>query len=300
MGALEPRERLGGPSRSPQTPRRFWGLDVTTLRSRASQRGFALLIVLWTMVMLALLSAQITGAGRSEAQLAASLRNAAQLEASADGAIDETMWHMLEGSGAQWQPGSGAYDLPEPSGLVHVTIEDERGKMDINQVPPQLIAALLSTLGADTASAKDISTAIADWRSQSAPGDAQNSVPPEYRMDGRAWGPPGQEFERLDELLLVRGVTPQLYQAALPYLTLDLEQAPWLQYASPLMLTALDKAKQTAGISVEAPDVRGPIVLRIEAAAIGHGGERFVRRVVMRLDGTLSGPAWKYRILEWE
>ena len=86
----------------------------------------------------------------------------------------------------------------------------------------------------------------------------------------------------------------------MPYLTLDLEQAPWLQYASPLMLTALDKAKQTAGISVEAPDVRGPIVLRIEAAAIGHGGERFVRRVVMRLDGTLSGPAWKYRILEWE
>ena len=263
-------------------------------------RGFALLIVLWTMVMLALLSAQVTGAGRAEAQLAASLRNAAQLEAAANGAIEETIWHMLDGSGAQWQPGAGDYDLPEPGALVHVTIEDERGKMDINQVPPQLIGALLSVLGADAASAKAISTAIADWRSQASPGDAQNSVPAEYRMDGRAWGPPGQEFERLDELLLVRGVTPQIYQAVLPYLTLDLEQAPWLQYASPLMLAALDKAKRTAGVSVEAADVRGPTVLRIEATAIGLGGERFRRRVLMRLDGTLSGPAWKYRMLEWQ
>ncbi len=264
------------------------------------QRGFALLIVLWTMVMLALLSTQITGAGRSEAQLAAALRNAAQLQAAADGAIDETIWHILDGNGAQWQPGDGAYDIKEPGALVHVTVEDERGKMDINQVPPQLMAGLFSVLGADAATAKALSTAVADWRSQSSPGDAESSVPPEYRMDGRAWGPPGQEFERLDELMLVRGMTPQMYQAALPYLTLDLEQAPWLQYASPLMLTAIDKAKHLSGVTVEAADTRGPVVMRMEATAIGQGGERFVRRVLMRLDGTLSGPAWKYRILEWD
>jgi hypothetical protein len=119
-------------------------------------------------------------------------------------------------------------------------------------------------------------------------------------MDGRAWGPPGQEFERLDELLLVRGMTPALYRAALPYLTLDLEQAPWLQYASPLVLAALDKAKHASGVSVEAADVRGPVVMTIHAVAVGAGGARFVRNVLLRLDGTLSGPAWKYRILEWE
>ncbi len=270
------------------------------MRRSRKDRGFALLIVLWTMVLLALLSAQITGAGRSEVQLAAALRNAAQLEAAADGAIDETIWHMLEGSGASWEPGAGAYDLHEPGGLVHVSIEDDRGKMDINQVPPQLMAGLFSVLGADNTTATAISTAIGDWRSQSSPGDADNSVPAEYRMDGRAWGPPGQEFERLDELLLVRGMTPLLYQKALPYLTLDLEQAPWLQYASPLVLAALDKAKHSSGVSVEAADVRGPTVLEITAVAVGPAGARFVRHATLRLDGTLSGPAWKYRILAWD
>ena len=262
--------------------------------------GFALLIVLWTMVLLALLSAQITGAGRSEAQLASALRNGAQLEQAANGAVEETIWHLLEGTGDYWQPGAGAYDLKEPGAVVHVTITDDRGKMDINQVPPQLLAGLFSVLGADATTATNISTAIGDWRSQSAPGDAAANVPAEYRMDGRLWGPPGQEFERLDELLLVRGMTPALYQKSLPYLTLDLEQAPWLQYAGPLVLAALDKAKRTAGVTVESADARGPVVLEIEAVAIGPGGARFVRHCLMRLDGTLSGPAWKYRVLSWE
>jgi general secretion pathway protein K len=269
-------------------------------RSRQTDRGFALLIVLWTMVLLAMLSAQVTGAGRSEAQVASSLRIAAGLQSAADGAIDETIWHMLDGTGEGWNPGAGAYDLHEPGALVHVVITDERGKMDINQVPPQLLAGLFSVLGADAGTASAVASAIGDWRSQSAPGDAANSVPAEYRMDGRMWGPPGQEFERLDELLLVRGVTPALYRASLPYLTLDLEQAPWLQYASPLVLAALDKAKRSAGVVVEAADARGPTVLWIEATAAGAGGAKFVRHALMRLDGTLSGPAWKYRILAWE
>jgi general secretion pathway protein K len=268
--------------------------------SEMRERGFALLIVLWTMVMLALLAAQITGAGRAETQVAAALRNGAQLEQAANAAVEETIWHMLDGGGDMWQAGAGSYDLAEPGARVHVVITDDRGKMDINQVPPQLLAGLFSVLGADAGTATAISTAIGDWRSQSSPGDAVNSVPPEYRMDGRAWGPPGQEFERLDELLLVRGMTPALYQASLPYLTLDLEQAPWLQYASPLVLAALDKAKRASGVTVEAADVRGPTVLWIEAVAAGPGGARFVRRAMLRLDGTLSGPAWKYRILAWE
>jgi len=40
------------------------------------QRGFALLIVLWSMALLALLLTQVTATGRSETQLADNLRRA--------------------------------------------------------------------------------------------------------------------------------------------------------------------------------------------------------------------------------
>ncbi len=276
------------------------------MRQRASgaretrEGGFALLIVLWTLVLLALLTAQVTSAGRAQVETAAALRISAQLQYAADGAIQETIWHMLDGAGDYWPPGTSTRILHEPGGVVRVDIEDDRGKMDVNQVPPGLLAGLFAALGADNDTAQAVGTAVADWRSQAAPGDAAQSVPAEYHMEGRAWGPPGQEFERLDELLLVRGMTTALYQASLPYLTLNLEQGPWLQYAPPAVLAGIARAKRTAGIAVDAADARGPIVLRLTAEADGPGGGRFVRHVMMRLDGTLSGPAWKYRIMSWE
>jgi hypothetical protein len=79
-----------------------------------------------------------------------------------------------------------------------------------------------------------------------------------------------------------------------------LEQGPWLQYAPPAVLEGIARAKRTAGITVDAADSRGPSVLQIIAQAIGPGHARFTRHVLMRLDGTLSGPAWKYRIMSWD
>jgi general secretion pathway protein K len=266
----------------------------------ATESGFALLIVLWTMVLLALLATQVTGAGRAETQVAQALRSGAQLREAADGAVQETIWHMLDGDGDYWAPGAATRVLDEPGGRVEVTIIDERGKFDINQTPPALLAAFFETLGDDNTSAKQLGDAINDWRTQMPPGNSdQSEAASAYRMQGRMWGPAGNEFQRLDELLLVNGMTPALYKASLPYLTVALEQGPWLQFAPPMVLAALAKAKRENGLTIANADTRGPVVLRIIAHAKGLQGAAFTRRVLMRLDGTLSGPAWKYRILDW-
>ena len=270
-------------------------------RRRSSERGFALLLVLWTMVLLALLASQVTGAGRSETQLSASLREGAQLQAAADGAIQETIWHMLDGGGDYWPPGAMVRVLNEAAGQVTVTVTDERGKLDVNQAPPALLQALFSVLGADRATSQTLANAIAEWRSQQPSGtDNDTALSATYRMQGRSWGPAGQEFQRLDELQLVLGMTSALYQASLPYLTLALEQGPWTQYADPPVLAAIARAKRDSGLNVDVADARGPVVLGMIARVAGHGGAAFTRRVLFRLDGTLSGPAWKYRILSWE
>jgi general secretion pathway protein K len=267
----------------------------------AGDRGFALLLVLWTMALLSLLAAQVTGAGRAETQVAASLRTAAQLQAAADAAIYETIWHMLDGSGQYWQPGAMERVVQEATGPVTVTVTDERGKLDVNQSPPALLQALFSIVGADRTTAQTVANAIADWRSQQPAGnDSGSPLAPSYRASGLSWGPPGQEFQRLDELRLVLGMTPALYEASLPYLTLALEQGPWIAYASGPVLAAIAKSKHDAGVSVDPGDPRGPVVLRLQARATGPNGAAFTRKVLFRLDGSLSGPAWKYRILDWE
>jgi len=267
----------------------------------ARERGFALLIVLWAMALLALLGTQVTGAGRAETRLATALRSSAQLQEAADGAVYETIWHMLDGSGDYWPPGAMTQVLNEPGGRVVVTIDDERGKLDVNQVPPGLLQAFFGVLGADQATAEKVANAVTDWRSQAPSGNGgDTALASEYRLDGRNWGPAGQEFQRLDELPLVLGLSPALYKASLPYLTLGLEQGPWLSHASPPVLAAMAKAKRESGLAVDNADSRGPVVLRIEARAVGRGGAAFTRHVLFRLDGSLSGPAWKYRILAWD
>ncbi len=253
------------------------------------------------MALLSLLAAQVTGAGRAETKLANALRGGAQLQAAADAAIYETIWHMLDGGGDYWPPGAMTRLLREPAANVVVTVADERGKLDINQSPPALLSALFAAVGADRALAQKVSNGIADWRSQQpAGGDTDTPLVSSYRMDGRIWGPAGQEFQRLEELKLVIGMSPALYDASLPYLTLALEQGPWLNYASPAVLAAVARAKRDSGLTIDTADVRGPVVLRLEARATGANGAAFTRRVMLRLDGTLSGPAWKYRILSWE
>jgi Tfp pilus assembly protein PilX len=54
------------------------------LRRRTHERGFALLIVLWALVLLTLVFTQLVSAGRGEAELTANLRAGATAEAAAD------------------------------------------------------------------------------------------------------------------------------------------------------------------------------------------------------------------------
>jgi general secretion pathway protein K len=278
----------------------FFSSEKKTLLPPAD-RGFALLIVLWAMVLLALLGTQVTGAGRAETRLATALRTGAQLQEAADAAVYETIWHMLDGGGDYWPPGAMTRVLDEPAGRVIVNITDDRGKFDINQVPPGYLQSLFSMLGADRDTATTVADAVTDWRSQQAGGTGVDSpLTEQYRKAGRTWGPTGEEFQRLDDLNLVIGMTPALAKAARPYLTLALEQGPWLKYASPVVLAAMDKARHESGLTVEDADGRGPVVLNIEARAVGPNGAAFTRRVLFRLDGTLSGPGWRYRILAWE
>jgi general secretion pathway protein K len=71
-------------------------------------RGFALVIVLWTMVLLAFVMTHMVTAGRSEARIAANFVANADAETQADGAVVETVFRMIDASDAHWDVGGGS------------------------------------------------------------------------------------------------------------------------------------------------------------------------------------------------
>src|SRR5256885_4948564 len=84
----------------------------------ARSRGFALLIVLWMLVLIAFVVAQMTAAGRTESRIAGNLAANSRSQAAADGAIYEAIFHVSDARPEQhWQvDGSGTRgaNWPEP------------------------------------------------------------------------------------------------------------------------------------------------------------------------------------------
>src|ERR1700761_3167566 len=89
------------------------------------QRGFALLVVLLAMGFLALLGTQLVAAGRTDTRLADNMRQAAVLQAAADGAIAHTMFAMAVAHDAAFRPDNLPRRIMEGSVPVVVQVQNE-------------------------------------------------------------------------------------------------------------------------------------------------------------------------------
>lgn len=258
------------------------------------EHGFALLLVLWTLVLLTLITTHLVALGRTEARLAANLLAAAAAEALADGAIHEAMFRLLDASPEGWRADGAPRRLALPGGTAEIRIEDQAGLVNPSTVPPPLMAALLRRVGADARQAETIAAAVGDWVYPDA--RASGAKAPQYRAAGRGYAPPETPFRSVAELGLVLGMTPDLLARLTPHLTVFYEGEPDPAAADPVVSQAI---RDVVGNSVQPGrrDGDGPRVVAITAAAVGREGGRFTRRAVVRLareGGRL------HRVLAWE
>src|SRR5436853_139127 len=88
------------------------GLGHLLLAEPRPSRGFALLVVLWVLVLVAFLVAQVTAAGRTELRIARNLYANAAAEAALDGAIHETIFHLSDPTPElRWAMDGGEHEL---------------------------------------------------------------------------------------------------------------------------------------------------------------------------------------------
>jgi general secretion pathway protein K len=134
-------------------------------RTHRREGGFALLLVLWSLGLLALIGTQVTATGRAEAMLAANLRTAAVAEAAADGAVHQAIFRLLAPEAQRWPADGPARELALPGGATALLrIESDQGKLNPNLATAPLLQALLLQLGAEPRTAGGLAGAILDWR----------------------------------------------------------------------------------------------------------------------------------------
>ncbi len=168
---------------------------------RSRESGMALLVVLWTLLLVGIVGASVSSQARKQGMLSRNGALLAQTEAAAEAGVIRAIVAMLDlRPEAAWRADGQVHRFVLDQISVEIRIVDEAGKVDINAAPPEMVATLLRICGASSDTASSIAAGISDLRRGA--------------VTGRPKG-----FETTSELLAIPGMTPALYERAAPFLT---------------------------------------------------------------------------------
>jgi general secretion pathway protein K len=287
-----------------------------------SNRGIALISVLWITGLLAVMAASFASSTRTEAHLAHNQEESAKAEALADAGVHRAVFGLLDfDPDTAWRAGNAVYSLSLGEGDVQVWVEDEDGKIDLNAAPVELLTGLFMALGLSEEQAQLLADRIGDFRdedSEPAPLGAEDDA---YFSAGLAQGAADRPFATESELLRVLGMTQSLYEQVRPHVTvysgaegIDPTRASGrVLQALPGIPPQLVEALLTAGAGVDPfslfEDQSLPedleqfivpsreLVFTIRALGRTSGGGRFVRQAVIELGASGDQPflvyAWR-------
>ena len=259
----------------------------------ARESGFALLIVLWSLVLITLIVTQVTAAGRSEALLTVNLRRAAALRAETDGAVNLAIFNLLDPASG-WTADGSTHRTRLADGTVAIRITDEFGKINPSLASPAVLSALLRAVGEGADQSDELAANIVQWRYPTADDAASGAKAQRYRAAGKDYAPPNASFQSIGEVGLVLGITPELLARLSPHLTLYTDTDPDARRADPVVARALALAG-TAPPTGPLPPAR---VVTVVAAAVADTGARFTRQAVVSLGADRAGRP--FRIVAWQ
>ena len=233
-----------------------------------------------------------------------------------------------------WRTDGTVYVWPFGGGQVWVSIQDEAGKIDLNAAPDELLRGLFLSaewagpdgeiVGLGEREADALVDAIRDFADKDDLRRLNGAEDRDYADAGRPWDAKDAPFEAVEELQQVLGMTPPLYRAVAPALTvhsgskgIDTTSAP---LAVLLALPGSDAAAADAHLAAraEAPEGAGPAFLgaegfaarsrerayTIHAEARAQSGAVFVREAIVEPIGArhkaLPNAKELFRFLAWK
>ena len=176
------------------------------------RRGSALLAVLWLSAALAAIGFALANTVRGEIDRTSTEVDGLRSYYLATGAIQratlELLWSIHMPAPRPIPQGSTFVDYAFPSGNVRVELIPEAAKLDVNFTPVQDLFRLAVALGIEPERASEIAAAIDDWRRPAAQGSLFDpyylSLTPSFRARHAS-------IEEIEELLLVKGITPDIF-----------------------------------------------------------------------------------------
>ena len=276
-------------------------------RRHKQEEGFAIVLVMWSLILLGLVSANLLRQARTTHYIFSTDLARLQAQAVADGAINLVIQNLLNPLASAPLSLNGEFtNILVVNKDVSVKVEDEAGKIDINTANFPLLSALVRDAGASSSEADFIAKNVILWRlSQNAAsrGDSDKA----YVDAGRLYGPRHGPFRAVPELRLVLGMTDPIQAAVAPLVTIWSDHAGIDRDAASdtvlgVLATAGDslavseKQKRRSGADISTN--RKPVLNHTFSvvARVASAGVDVERHAVVRLVAARRKP---YVILDW-
>jgi len=274
-----------------------------------TNKGVALLIVLWGCTLLAIMLGGFAALARTEG-LQARYQFA---QTRAHYAAEAGVMRAIEGlqtsdASSRWVADGRLYVFPFDDAKVNITIVDEDGKVDLNAASGDVLSGLFKAAGATDDKARDLAAAVQDWRR---PGDAASpngAKKPQYEAAGLGYGPRNGPFATVEEARMVLGMDAATWAAVAPALTIwSGRERPNTEHAQPLALAAIPGLAGAGAAAILSTRSQGNggalaggngVTHTIRAEAILDDGTRSSLTSTIRLRGIRSGNQ-PYAVLRW-
>jgi general secretion pathway protein K len=205
-----------------------------------NERGIILLVVVWALIVLMVIATELARTMRIEGLTADTYRQEVETYYLALAGLHRALYQVLRaqqqgrtmldapgGAGKRfergfdnssdaqediWARGDGRWQNEEfGAGGYWVRVIDEGGKLNLNQVDEPTLRQTFTNLGFDGKFSEELTDAILDWRDPDPLVRLHGAESDDYLSLRVPYPAKDGPFDTLEELLLVRGVTPALF-----------------------------------------------------------------------------------------
>ena len=198
--------------------------------SALDSKGVALIMVIWVIAVLSVVVLEFSFAMRTEVNITKNYKEELQLYAMAEGGVQRAIAELINkhdprvqqmrrtlkfeeipSEKKEWVTDGRSYPLSFDQGTSEIRIMSEAGKVNINIVSESMLRKIIGQLGLEGEARDIVADSILDWRD---PDDfyrvngAENDY---YQSLKEPYNCKNGNLDSIEELLLVRGVTPDLF-----------------------------------------------------------------------------------------
>lgn len=195
-----------------------------------NQEGVALIMVLWVIAVLSIVVLEFSVAMRTEVNITQNYKEELELYAFVQGGVHRAIAELIykHDPGVQllrrtlmvdeippekkeWATDGRSYFFPFDQGTCEIKVMSEAGKVNINLVSESMLRRILTLFGLEGEARDTVVDSILDWRDTDDLYRLNGAEDSYYQSLKEPYFAKNGPFDSIEELLLVRGVTPALF-----------------------------------------------------------------------------------------